>query len=123
MSAEEFDYLAEDGKYYILNSTSEVYHMGKKLEVDNSEEAIGIGEFSKEFIANPEADYSRRTATNQCWFQLPDNTFIALTQVSGNGQGSTYWITVISPTGQMSTMQNPGLSCSQVKSDIVQSIW
>ncbi|AZA49556.1 hypothetical protein EG346_15835 [Chryseobacterium carnipullorum] len=87
-------------------SQSEVYDKGVRLV----EEKGGYAEIVANTILHPETS---RRASVQCSFNDQENgTIVVLTQVSGDGQGSTYWISYVHSDGSISTYPNPGYSCS-----------
>lgn len=100
-----------DSPLITYKTASEVYYKGEQMKESRSEDALSAQESIKS------QSTSRRVGTNQCVFEFDDGLQVYLTQVSGNGQASTYWITFVDSTG-MHTYQNPGLTCNNIRENL-----
>lgn len=109
-------HLQKEGKGLYYVSSGEVYYNGEIMVEDRSEMALFVQDFIKN-NGSEEAARGGRQAHHQCSFSLPGGGSVHLTQVYGNGQASTYWITFIDAAG-VHTYENPGMTCSEVGSNI-----
>ncbi|KAB1228469.1 hypothetical protein [Chryseobacterium viscerum] len=107
--------ISKERQVLIYKSSEEVYYKDERLVEDRSENAMLV----QESIKNQSSEeYARRKAFQQCMFTLPGGGgTVHLTQVYGNGQASTYWITFIDESG-VHTYENPGLTCSDVYTNL-----
>lgn len=88
-------------------SPFEVYFGDERLK----EETGYYADIVANAILHPELS---RKAIVQCSFKdHTNNATIVLTQVYGDGQPSTYWVSYVHADGTVTTWQNPGSPCSQ----------